>query len=67
MNKKIVTYRSIQKTAGKYAELKKGTLNYLGNIDLQEYFIVRYDMFDSGPDNEWKTQVNLSKVEHDFR
>ena len=50
----------IQRTAGKYAKMKRGTLNYFGNVDLQEYFIVHYDMFDNGPYNEWETQVYSS-------
>ena len=47
----------MQRTADNYAELKKGTFNYHGNIDLQEYTIVRYNMFDSGPNHEWETRV----------
>ena len=61
-------YFTIQRTARQYAKLNRGILNYLGKIDLQEYFIVSYDIFDNGPeeDGEWETQVYSSKVEHDF-
>ena len=61
-----ITYLTIQRTARQYAKLDRGILNYLGNIDLQEYFIVRYDMFDNGPDNGWETQVYPSKAELNF-
>ena len=54
----------IKGTARSHAELKKGALTYLGDIDLQEYFIVGCDMFDNVPDGEWnsmKTQVIQQK------
>ena len=57
----------IKGTARSHAELKKGALTYLGDIDLQEYFIVGYDMFDSVPDGEWdtmKTQVDSPKEQN---
>ena len=57
----------IKGTARSHAELKKGALTYLGDIDLQEYFIVGCDMFDNVPDGEWdtrKTQVNSPKEQN---
>ena len=49
---------------GKYAELKKGKLNYQGRIDLAQYYVVDHDIMDfqqfHGKLNEnWDVQVNI--------
>ena len=43
--------------ASEYAKLTKGTLTYLGNVDLREYYVLKYDFLDSGKENQWQTQV----------
>ena len=45
-----------QTVDSKYAKLNRGTLQYLGKIDLQEYYIIRYDFLD----NE---QIQVSSIQ----
>ena len=64
----------LKATAREYAKLKKGTLSYIGNIDLREYYILSYDMYDNGSTSNWQIQVQLllyqicfSKITAHFR
>ena len=35
-----------------------GTLNYLGTIELREYYILSYNILDDGPVDKWQIQVS---------
>ena len=39
-----------------------GTLNYLGTIELREYYILSYNILDNGPVDKWQIQVSCLNI-----